>query len=92
MIIADKDGEFKIKIPDDIIVYEGSWWGRSYVYSAAYGAIWHSYDIYIDKNPVERGYYGKLTPIQLSQGVFHTITAPNSESRPFGIALVYKEP
>jgi len=82
MIIADKNGTFKVKIPDDITVYERSWW-RSNQY----------YDIYIDGVEVvpRDGYCGKLTPIQLSQGVFHTIGRQDLKFT-FGIALVYKEP
>lgn len=89
MIIADKDGEFKVKIPDDITVYERSWWRLD-------GQIF----IKIDGNTVvpKDGYCGKLTPIQLSQGVFHTIEGYQSgrssvwNQGPFGIALVYREP
>ena len=82
MIIADKDGIFKLKIPDNITVYERSWW-RFYDYR----------EIYIDEVEAvpDGGYCGKLTPIQLSQGVFHTIGRPNHENT-FGMALVYKEP
>lgn len=91
MVIADKDGEFKVKIPDDITVYERSIWN----YRAG-GKGWIS--IYIDgkeleKAPEYRGtwrFSGKLTPIQLSQGVFHTITTTAGAS--LGSAFVYKEP
>ncbi len=87
MIIADKDAEFKVKIPDDITVYERTLW--------CYNTSGNSYDISIDADIVAKCRYQsnlsiKITPIQLSQGVFHTISfRPNL---PFGMALVYKEP
>ncbi len=96
MIIADRNGEFKVKIPDDITVYERSWWCYSEMY---YSTDWSR--IYVDGATVVStsalGDYGKLTPIELSQGVFHTIEErakykDKTTTFPFGIALVYKEP
>lgn len=95
MVIADKNGEFKIKIPDDITVYERSIWS----YRGAGNWLNTSY-IYIDGKELEESQFRgdetwrfsvKLTPIQLSQGVFHTITTKVSGAS-LGSAFVYKEP
>jgi hypothetical protein len=78
MIIGDKtDKQFEVKIPDDIAVSGMSWWTT---YSKG--------EFSIDGGSVGVGYYGNITPSQLSKGVSHAI----SGSSYLGIVLVYKEP
>jgi len=79
MIIGDKeDGKFEINIPNDIAVSRMSWWNST------------SHDFKIDEGHIGSGYYGKITPSQLSKGVFHAISGGGGY--PHGIVLVYKEP
>ena len=71
MIIGEKtDGQFEIKIPDDIAVFRMSWWSGS-EQQAKVGGVWlPGGSFYIDGDRIEDA---TITPSQLSKGVSHAI-------------------
>lgn len=97
LIVADRQVEggtntFNIMIPFDIVVYDRSWG----VYQSG-----GTMSLHIDGNQISSlelnnlWAYGKFTPDQLRQDVFHTVKVTNNYNGTWcagGIALIYQQP